>query len=90
MSCDGESGTEKLVWNPLVVLVFDAVVLALVMVTICTLKPALLLELLDGAELLADGAGELIEARRNETRAVEIDSLGLGVGVGATAWLITF
>ena len=79
-----------MVWKPLVVLVFEAVVLALVMVTICTLKPAVELELLDGAELLAEGAGALTEARRKETRAVEVVWLGLGVGVGATVWLITF
>jgi len=79
-----------LVWKPLVVLVFEAVVLALVMVTICTLNPAVELELLEGAELLDEGAGALTEARRNETRAVEVVWLGLGVGDGATAWLITF
>jgi hypothetical protein len=52
------------------------------------LNPGLLLELLGVVELLAEGDGELIEARRNEILAGAIVSVGCGVGV--MAWLITF
>jgi hypothetical protein len=68
------------------VFIFEATVLLLVMVTICTLYPAGALELFDGAELL--GEGELTEARRNEIRAGAIVSVGSGDGV--IDWLMMF
>jgi hypothetical protein len=87
VSCDGDSGTEKLVCIPLAVFAFEATVLVLVIVTIATLYPAGAFETPCELELL-EGDGELIDARRNETRALAV--VAVGVGVGVTVWFKMF